>query len=267
VLIGGKPAARVGDLATCIGPPDIVMTGAFTVLVGGMPLARITDATAHGGLVSAGDVTVLVGGAAGVPGGSLGNALSSRLAGALTSPVGSGDASDVALVVPEVAKLPPHVLQAMLKDGVKVVVARGSVTDHLAQLKGVRPRGWPPGSTWDSVPGLYDKAQREVVIATIGHGTPAGAHVPATGEGHGCVNLVIHEAVHGYDSTATPPRSSSAAFSAARNADIASLGPYETQAGSAGPEETFAESAARYFGGDPTDAARHPNLHDYWKKH
>jgi hypothetical protein len=36
------------------------------------------------------------------------------------------------------------------------------------------------------------------------------------------------------------------------------------QAGAAGPEETFAESCARFFGGDATLAAEWKNLHAFW---
>ena len=35
VLIGGQPAARMGDMATCVGPPDTIAAGAPTVLIGG----------------------------------------------------------------------------------------------------------------------------------------------------------------------------------------------------------------------------------------
>jgi uncharacterized Zn-binding protein involved in type VI secretion len=35
VLIGGQPAARQGDLATCVGPPDTIALGCPTVLIGG----------------------------------------------------------------------------------------------------------------------------------------------------------------------------------------------------------------------------------------
>ena len=35
VLIGGQPAARMGDMATCVGPPDTIALGAPTVLIGG----------------------------------------------------------------------------------------------------------------------------------------------------------------------------------------------------------------------------------------
>jgi len=61
VLIGGMPAARVGDLATCVGPPDVIVLGSFTVLIGGQPAARIGDMTAHGGAIITGCMTVLIG--------------------------------------------------------------------------------------------------------------------------------------------------------------------------------------------------------------
>ena len=61
VLIGGMPAARVGDMATCIGPPDSIILGSTTVLIGGMPAARMGDSTAHGGTIVAGLPTVLIG--------------------------------------------------------------------------------------------------------------------------------------------------------------------------------------------------------------
>ncbi len=62
VLIGGLPAARISDMATCVGPPDVIALGSFTVLTMSMPQARIGDMTAHGGSIVLGDFTVLVGG-------------------------------------------------------------------------------------------------------------------------------------------------------------------------------------------------------------
>jgi uncharacterized Zn-binding protein involved in type VI secretion len=61
VLIGGLPAARVGDMAICVGPPDVIAVGSFTVLTAGQPQARIADTTAHGGKIVMGLPTVLVG--------------------------------------------------------------------------------------------------------------------------------------------------------------------------------------------------------------
>jgi len=54
VLIGGLPAARVGDMATCVGPPDSIVKGSAKVFIGGMPAARMGDTTAHGGVVMGG---------------------------------------------------------------------------------------------------------------------------------------------------------------------------------------------------------------------
>jgi uncharacterized Zn-binding protein involved in type VI secretion len=62
VLIGGLPAARVGDMLTCVGPPDTIAAGSSTVLIGGMPAARMGDQTAHGGTIVAGCPTVIIGG-------------------------------------------------------------------------------------------------------------------------------------------------------------------------------------------------------------
>ncbi len=61
VLIGGLPAARMGDMAVCVGPPDAIVMGAFTVLIGGQPAARMGDMCAHGGTIILGEPTVLIG--------------------------------------------------------------------------------------------------------------------------------------------------------------------------------------------------------------
>jgi uncharacterized Zn-binding protein involved in type VI secretion len=62
VLIGGLPAAKVGDLALCIGPPDALIKGSATVKIMGMPAARMGDKTAHGGTIMLGWPTVMIGG-------------------------------------------------------------------------------------------------------------------------------------------------------------------------------------------------------------
>ncbi|KRC78977.1 PAAR domain-containing protein [Sphingomonas sp. Root241] len=62
VLIGSLPAARVGDMAVCVGPPDSIVKGSATVLIAGMPAARIGDICAHGGSIVLGLPTVLIGG-------------------------------------------------------------------------------------------------------------------------------------------------------------------------------------------------------------
>jgi uncharacterized Zn-binding protein involved in type VI secretion len=61
VQIGGQPAARMSDMATCVGPPDSITKGAFPVPISNLPAARMTDNCAHGGIIMIGCPTVLIG--------------------------------------------------------------------------------------------------------------------------------------------------------------------------------------------------------------
>jgi hypothetical protein len=185
------------------------------------------------------------------------------LATSLVKTGGSGTAEDAKLVAQSLAKLPKSSLEQMQKNGTTVIACRGSVTDYRTDLKGVTPRGHPPGSTWDKVPGVNNNARNEVVIAVVGHGTPAGAHVPKAGEGHGSVNMVVHEATHSLD-RGSPSPSQSDDFRKAREADMDKLSNYEKQAGAAGAQETYAESAARHAEGKDQGT---PNLKKYWDDH
>jgi hypothetical protein len=189
------------------------------------------------------------------------SAESLKLAKELVSPGGHGDANDAALVVEKLAKFPPDVLNAIKAKGTKFIACRGAVTDYLTALKGVQPRGWPPGATWDDVPGVA--TPNEVVVATTGHGTQQGAHVPETGEGHGCYDLVLHEGGHAYDS-AMGQASSKPEFEQARAPDAHKLDAYLSQPGEAGLQETFAETMASYYGGDPKLATDLPSINGYW---
>lgn len=62
VLIGKMPAAVMGDMCVCAGPPDTIIKGSATVMIGGRPAARMGDSTAHGGTIVAGCPTVMIGG-------------------------------------------------------------------------------------------------------------------------------------------------------------------------------------------------------------
>lgn len=61
VLIGGLPAAGVGSMCTCVGPPDSIIMGSVGVLIGGKPAARMGDNCAHGGTIVLGCPTVMIG--------------------------------------------------------------------------------------------------------------------------------------------------------------------------------------------------------------
>ncbi|MGL4419891.1 MAG: PAAR domain-containing protein, partial [Gemmataceae bacterium] len=45
----------------CVGPPDVIVKGSMTVMIGGLPAARMGDMTAHGGVIVMGFPTVLIG--------------------------------------------------------------------------------------------------------------------------------------------------------------------------------------------------------------
>ncbi|MCE9881778.1 PAAR domain-containing protein [Hafnia paralvei] len=60
VMIGGVPAAALGSMAVCVGPPDSIVMGSTTVMIGGKPAARMGDSCAHGGTIVAGCPTVLI---------------------------------------------------------------------------------------------------------------------------------------------------------------------------------------------------------------
>jgi uncharacterized Zn-binding protein involved in type VI secretion len=61
VMIGGMPAARATDMCTCVGPPDLIALGSTGVFICGLPAARMGDITAHGGTITLGCPTVLIG--------------------------------------------------------------------------------------------------------------------------------------------------------------------------------------------------------------
>ncbi|HEY8550347.1 MAG TPA: PAAR domain-containing protein [Vicinamibacterales bacterium] len=69
VLIGGLPAAVLGDLHTCAmpplagpHPPSPIVKGSATVLIGGRPAARLGDLAGCGAPIVMGHPTVLIGG-------------------------------------------------------------------------------------------------------------------------------------------------------------------------------------------------------------
>jgi uncharacterized Zn-binding protein involved in type VI secretion len=60
VLINGKPAALMGDMCVCVGPPDVVAQGNPSILINGVPVVCQGDLTAHGGVVMSGEANILI---------------------------------------------------------------------------------------------------------------------------------------------------------------------------------------------------------------
>ena len=62
VLTCKLPQSVITDMCVCVGPPDTVIKGSMTVMVGKKPATRIGDTTAHGGSIVMGAPTVIIGG-------------------------------------------------------------------------------------------------------------------------------------------------------------------------------------------------------------
>ena len=196
----------------------------------------------------------------GVPGRNVAAKQAAKLALALSLTVtrGTANKADQLVVAVELSRLPASELQALEKAGYKIVVVRNSIVEAYPELATKRPRGWPRGKTWADSPGIHDGGRKEVAIAT------RGGQVPATGNGHNSVNLVIHETAHALD--VVHGGSKKKGFKAARTADLAKLSKYEKQAGRGGLEESYAEGMARYYGGTAADRAKTPNLSNYFQR-
>lgn len=61
VTVNGQPIAVMGDMCTCVGPPDTIVQGCPGVTVNGKPVATIGSMTAHGGQITVGVPGVTVG--------------------------------------------------------------------------------------------------------------------------------------------------------------------------------------------------------------
>ena len=189
---------------------------------------------------------------------------------------GTSTADDAKAVGAGLKKFPKKVLEELNKAGIQTECCRGPVTEAMPELKGVLPRGWPAGSTWDSVPGVYSGSAKKVVVGTMEK--DGKRHVPEQGEGpipHGTPDLIGHEGGHAFDVADGSKKSTNADFLAAREEDIATgnpdgmWGPRDNyflttaeggtnDAGST--SETFAESFAMHTGGN----SRWPKLEAFW---
>ncbi len=132
----------------------------------------------------------------------------------------------------EFAKIPDAIHRALAAHIEKIDFGNGSVADYKPEVRGVQPRGWPPGKTWADVPGGYDPGTRHLM---------AGG-----GQAHGSTSLALHEGGHAVDMALGQP-SLDVDFvllhSAATKQDVS---PYFAQAGAAGLSETWAEVFAAW---------------------
>jgi len=144
--------------------------------------------------------------------------------------------------------LPQNVRDSLAKDGVQVI-ATDKVTDVMPELKGQKPRGWPPGSSWDDVDGAYDTTGKRIIVAQRQNSSK-----PYTNDVAG---LTRHETGHAVDRLNN--LSAHLDFTTAYTREVGTVPAadkqtldYFLQTGDAGREETFAETFAIINGGATT---------------
>jgi len=95
VLIDFLPAATVTSMATCVGPPDMIVMGSMGVMINFLPAARLMDPTVHGGMIVMGSPTCIIG-EVGTPSpgaGGLGGVMAGMVASGVPLPQSSSSAT------------------------------------------------------------------------------------------------------------------------------------------------------------------------------
>ncbi len=155
----------------------------------------------------------------------------------------------VTTVTDTYAKMSPEVRELLNQDGTVVTPTR-RITDALPELKGQKPRGWPPGLTWDAVDGAYSPNRNLVVVAEETRDTSNQWVKSKRTE-----DVTRHEVGHATD-YAINKLSDSNAYTQAYEDDIKAMPAaltgtlkYFLQSGDGGKEEACAEGIAVREGG------------------
>ena len=154
-------------------------------------------------------------------------------------------------------QLPAGVRQKLNKDRVVIKIGHNA-TEIDTRLKGVTPRGWGRGMTWDNCGAWQSSKRKEVGFAEY-------KKAPSYGRGWVSVKSIkppqetfFHEIGHAFQDTIS--KTDGKSFTAAYRKDMAVLRsgnklrnyPYFTQPGDAGVQETFAQ----LFSNDLYDSSR-----------
>lgn len=140
-------------------------------------------------------------------------------------------------IMQSIYKLPSSLLTKLVENDVKIKLFNGKLTDNasVAHLKGIKPRGYKQNATWDDVPGMGGS---HTVYVKIG--------ASDKGNGHGSVNLELHELAHSIDHIVYRDLSNNHKFMIIWSQEVQILfpnQPYFTNY----PEEYFAEAFAMYY--------------------
>ena len=98
---------------------------------------------------------------------------------------------ETAKMITTISVIPETILFSLVQQHVQLYLFDGSLTEikGFEHLKGTKPRGYSSqGPSWDDVPGIGGS---KLVLAKIGHSN--------IGQGHGSVNLELHELAHSID--------------------------------------------------------------------
>jgi len=153
-------------------------------------------------------------------------------------PEGSFDTGEALSIVKSIYRLPSSMLDKLVDEEVKVKLFNGRLTENpsAAYLKGVQPRGYKnEETTWDDVPGMGGS---HTVFVKIG--------ASDQGNGHGSVNLELHELAHSIDKIVYNGIRDDIEFLGIWKKEVGTLFPNQTYFNDY-PEEYFAEVFAMYY--------------------
>ncbi|MET3696021.1 hypothetical protein SAMN05877753_102447 [Bacillus oleivorans] len=148
------------------------------------------------------------------------------------------DEFEAAKMIMRLDNLPPEVLKRAVEEGIHVRLFNEELTDFPStqHLKGVTPRGYEDrDTTWDEVPGIGGS---ELVLVKIGHSEK--------GDGHGSINLELHEFAHSLDHFVFGDVRLDIRFLTVWEQEAPFIFPGDSYFLSY-PEEYFAETFAMYF--------------------
>lgn len=150
---------------------------------------------------------------------------------------------EVQKMVLRIAKIHPTFLHDLIVNNVKVKLFSGTLTDepYFADLKGVSPRGWSSNKTWDQVPGA---GGTKIAAAKIGASEP--------GNGHGSINLELHELGHAVERSVFKGLRNNKEFLVIWEDEVSLLFNNNKYFNSY-PEEYFAEVFAMYYLSEETN--------------
>ncbi|KAB2333579.1 anthrax toxin lethal factor-related metalloendopeptidase [Bacillus mesophilum] len=152
-------------------------------------------------------------------------------------PEGLFDELEAASMISRVDRIPSTLLNKVNKENIHIKLFSGKLTDNptASHLQGIIPRGYTSSKTWDEVPGIGGS---RTVLVKIGSSEK--------GQGHGSVNLELHELAHSIDRHVYHGIRYNIHFLEIWNKEKATLFP-EIEYFLNYPEEYFAESFAMFF--------------------